>query len=339
MDDTPRSDTPGGSGPRPPRPLAPRYPVRPPRGDDRLRVPSEPAIAPSEPAAPRSAREMAPRSLAERSERASLGRRVVLEEARAQRERPAPPERGGQSRAPAPAGPSMAERASEAVRRHRDVEAPATASIAATDEHLVASSVAVALVSRNHAGQLTDAFATWRRRVDGIDVRWFLLDLGSTDASAAEAEACRARVLVREGGLVEPMAALDLLLRSCDADLVVVADAGAVPGVALDDALAAAKSGVAAVALPAGAPTIVVLRRQAWQAHAFSTADGLAAWAAAAGSADGAAGPSGAGLQRVGVGGVPVPNGFVARALGTVDRRKRTRLRRWLGQVARRLLP
>jgi hypothetical protein len=249
-------------------------------------------------------------SMAERAARAGMARKVVLDEAAVAREadQRAESERLRQERQQAAdeQGPSMAERAADAVRRSREAGGPAQVSRAEVDAGAaVAASVAVVLVTRNHAGRVGDAFAVWRERLDAVDLRWFALDLGSVDATAAEAEAARASLVVHAGGLAAPMQALDALLRTVTADVVVLADAGAVPGAWLPDVIAQVRAGRAVVAAPAGSPMVVAIRRQAWRERPFGAAVDLNGWRALDGDT----------VLRLGSGGVPLPNGFVERAV------------------------
>jgi len=244
--------------------------------------PAAAATPPPETAMPRTAL-----SMAERAARHTLGHRVDAQEAPTPAASVlAPPSASPPARA-APTtddAMTMAERAADAVHRRR--EAAQSGSPAATPvtsprtPDVIAGATAFFVVSRNHAGVLADRLRGWQLLLDAVDVRWGVLDLGSTDSSAAEAESVHATLLTRPGGLVDPLATLQAVLRQTSAEVIVLADAHARPGQDLLAVLQAVRNGRMAAAAPAHAPQVLALSRKAWLAKDFAKSADLRAWAA-----------------------------------------------------------
>jgi hypothetical protein len=170
---------------------------------------------------------------------------------------------------------SMAERAAEAVRRRRDAHGPAQ--IAPPLEPLrvagraQASSTAVVLVTRNHAGIVKDRLRAWQRLLEAIDTRWFVLDLGSTDDSVAEAEAAHVQVLRRPGGLVRALATVDVAVRLAGADVVLIIEAAAEPHPSIIELAGVVRAGHVAAVAPERHPVALAVASQAWLAAARAT--------------------------------------------------------------------
>lgn len=175
---------------------------------------------------------------------------------------------------------SMADRAAEAVHRRREAAGPVQGgapSVASVAPEVLLAGTALVLVTRNHAGLVAERLQAWRALL-GDDLRLWVLDLGSTDASAAEAEAARARLIVRPGGLVAPMATLDAAMRQIQAEVVVFADADARPNSDLAATVQAVKAGPSAAAAPRVRPSVLAVSRKAWNARPFSDHLDIDAW-------------------------------------------------------------
>lgn len=177
--------------------------------------------------------------------------------------------------------PPMVARAADATRRRRQAlggPRPAALPDAAPAPALLLPSTAFVWVSRNHGAQLVERVRAWRSLLDAADVRWWLLDLGSVDESVADAEAQHLKVVTAPGGLVTPMATLTAVLHRVDADVVVLADAEALPDRAVLTAIADVRGGRTVVALPREAPTVLAISREAWRRDGFGAAPDLATW-------------------------------------------------------------
>ena len=201
-------------------------------------------------------------TMAERAARHTLQHRAQeTPEAMPAVERPAAPQPVAEGTV------TMAERAAEAVHRRRDAASPAQTrepiAVAAASE-AVQASCAVFLVSRNHAPRVGPALQAWKQIIDSVDVRWWLLDLGSTDESVAFAEAAHVPVLFRPGGLAQPMASLDAILRAARADIVVLLDADAQPSQQLAGVLTAVRRGARVAAAPARHPVALAIATADW---------------------------------------------------------------------------
>jgi len=201
-------------------------------------------------------------SMAERAARHTLQHRVQAT--------PEPAPDGAQRPAVAPPAAAeavtMAERAADAVHRRREAAAPAQTreAIAGTQTDAIHASCAVFLVSRNHAPRIGAALQTWKQVIDSVDVRWWMLDLGSTDDSVALADAAHVPVLYRPGGLAQPFASLDAAVRAARADIVVVLDADAQPSQQLAAVLPAVRRGAHVAAAPARHPVALAISTANW---------------------------------------------------------------------------
>lgn len=255
-------------------------------------------------------------SMAERAARNSMAHRLDRDDTPAQGLPAVAAAAASEVAAPAaePDGPSMADRAADAVRRRRDAAGGAqVAAVAAVPDsgrspeasYEPAVATAFFLVSRNHAAVVRDRLAAWHERLDRVDLRWWLLDLGSVDESAAEGERAQATVLHRPGGLVKPLQSIEIALRTSEADLVVLADPEATPDVRVNEALTIARRGTPLVIVGAGRTPVVVISRRAWQHRPFDGYVDLEHWAQAAG-----------GVRRLGRVRKPLPHpGLVGQAV------------------------
>jgi hypothetical protein len=161
------------------------------------------------------------------------------------------------------------------VRRRRDAHGPAQ--IAPQVEpvrvpgRVRASSTAVVLVTRNHAGIVKDRLRAWQGLLEAIDTRWFVLDLGSTDESVAEAEAAHVQVLRRPGGLVRALATVDVAVRLAGADVVLIIEAAAEPHPSIIELAGVVRAGHVAAVAPERHPVALAVSSQAWLAAARAT--------------------------------------------------------------------
>lgn len=223
--------------------------------DERLPEPVAPAPPKVEPGP----------SMAERAARHSLVHRV---DDKPQVAAPVAPPIAASVPVPADDDVSMAERAAEAVRRRRDAHGPAQVAPPVEPQRAgsraASSSTAVVLVCRNHARFLVDRVKAWQRLLDAIDTRWLVLDLGSTDDSVDQAEAAHVQVLRRPGGLVTPLATVDVAVRQAGADVVLLIDAAAEPHPAIIELAGVVRAGHAAAVAPERHPIALAVARQAW---------------------------------------------------------------------------
>ncbi len=126
--------------------------------------------------------------------------------------------------------------------------------------------VTVALVSRNHQGLVANALQQWRQVLGGTDVRWALLDLGSTDDSVAEVEDFPGiRLVLRPGGLVEPAATLQAALQQLTGDTLAVVDVQALPDPLLAEMIRQVQGGAALVVAPQQRPAMLAVSRTTWE--------------------------------------------------------------------------
>lgn len=183
--------------------------------------------------------------------------------------------------------PTMADRAADQVRRHRhaDVDQVVAADVAqlAETNSLLLGAQAVVLVSRNHGNGLAQRLQQWKNAVSGVDTRWLLLDLGSTDDSVAQAEALNLKILHRPGGLVDPLATLDWALQQITCELVLVADAQFAPPAQVSLLFTALRAGSTLSLTPSDRPSLAALSRKAWQTKGFIGHRDLQTWAQASG--------------------------------------------------------
>jgi hypothetical protein len=192
-----------------------------------------------------------------------------------------PESRGPAAAAPAPAKDAAAAvpaqperrthedsqaRALEAARHKREPGPAGAASCAPPWETAMASGGAtVALVTRNHAGMLEEKLKAWRTVLPEADLRWAVLDLGSTDATAQKVEEHPGvRLIVRPGGLVEPAATLQALLKGLPGDAVVLVDVEADPDSVVESLLRALKAGAAVAVAPRKHPDFLAISRSQW---------------------------------------------------------------------------
>lgn len=157
-------------------------------------------------------------------------------------------------------------RALEAARHKREPGPAGAASCAPPWETAMASGGAtVALVTRNHAGILEEKLKAWRAALPEPDLRWAVLDLGSTDATAQKVEEHPGvRLIVRPGGLVEPAATLQALLKGLPGDAVVLVDVEADPDSVVESLLRALKAGAALAVAPRKHPDFLAISRAQW---------------------------------------------------------------------------
>ena len=157
-------------------------------------------------------------------------------------------------------------RALEAARHKREPGPAGAASCAPPWETAMASGGAtVALVTRNHAGIIEEKLKAWRTVLAEPDLRWAVLDLGSTDATAQKVEEHPGvRLIVRPGGLVEPAATLQALLKGLPGDAVVLVDVEADPDSVVESLLRALKAGAALAVAPRKHPDFLAISRAQW---------------------------------------------------------------------------
>lgn len=157
-------------------------------------------------------------------------------------------------------------RALEAARHKREPGPTGAASCAPPWETAMASGGAtVALVTRNHAGIIEERLKAWRTVLAEPDLRWAVLDLGSTDATAQKVEEHPGvRLIVRPGGLVEPAATLQALLKGLPGDAVVLVDVEADPDSVVESLLRALKAGAALAVAPRKHPDVLAISRAQW---------------------------------------------------------------------------
>lgn len=157
------------------------------------------------------------------------------------------------------------QRALEVSRHKRDADETPRAPIE-TCAPVGHGGVTVALVSRNHQGLVAKALQQWRQVLGGTDVRWALIDLGSTDDSVAEVEDFPGiRLVLRPGGLVEPAATLQAALQQLTGDTLAVVDVQALPDPLLGDLIRQVQSGSALAVAPQQRPAMLAVSRTAWE--------------------------------------------------------------------------
>lgn len=226
---------------------------------------------------------------------------------------------------PAPSAdvPSMAERAAEAVRKHRDVREPVVAmpSVVEVAEQATATagSLAFVWVTRNHAGVLDARLQAWRALLPSAGVRWLALDLGSTDLTVAGLADHQLRVLHLPGGLTTPLLAIDQAARAAQADVALIVDADAEPHPGVLGLVEAVRAGHVAAVAPERRPVAMAVSTARWlagaQAHDLSVLDRTGRLG---------------GLRRLAAGRQPAGHGVVAQA---VERGRWQRLRTAVGEV------
>lgn len=173
-------------------------------------------------------------------------------------------------------------RALEAA-RHKREPGPAGTAASCTPpwEFAVASGGAsIALVTRNHAGLVQERLKAWRQVLPEPDLRWVVLDLGSTDATAQRVEdVAGVRLIVRPGGLVEPTATLAALLQALPGDAVVLVDVEAEPDSVVEALLRALKAGAGVAVAPRQAPDFMAISRSQWDRGGQPNLAELTRWA------------------------------------------------------------
>lgn len=157
-------------------------------------------------------------------------------------------------------------------RQHKAPQGRAAASTPTAPQHDkgLARSIAVVLVTRNHAAIARQQLQKWRAALPALSVRWHVLDLGSTDHTVASLAAERARITLQPGGRADMMTALDRALPSLDADVALVVDVAAEPIDRIDELVTRVVEG-APLAVPAQRrPGIAAISVPAWKKRRFS---------------------------------------------------------------------
>jgi hypothetical protein len=250
-------------------------------------------------------------------ERAARHRRPTDDDEHAPKVSPAAPPRAGVG------GPSMADRAAEAIRKHRDVREPVVAmpSVVEVAEQATATagSLAFVWVTRNHAGVLDARLQAWRALLPSAGVRWLALDLGSTDLTVAGLADHLLRVLHLPGGLTTPLLAIDQAARAAQADVALIVDADAEPHPGVLGLVEAVRAGHVAAVAPERRPVAMAVATARWlagaQANDLSVLDRTGRLG---------------GLRRLAAGRQPAGHGVVAQA---VERGRWQRLRTAVGEV------
>ncbi len=198
-------------------------------------------------------------------------------------------------------------RALEAARHKREpvaAGAVATPSAPAWEQRGPTGGATVVLVTRNHAHLIENRLRSWRELLPEVDLRWAVLDLGSTDATAQRVEEfAGVRLLVRPGGLVGPAAALTAALKALTGDTLVLVDVEAEPDTVVEALLRAVKAGAAVAVAPRTRADFLAISRASWEAGGQPPLEDLQRWAAVHG-----------GLVRFGgVAGIERPRSLVQR--------------------------
>lgn len=178
-------------------------------------------------------------------------------------------------------------RALDAARHKREPVAPgavATPAAPVWEQRGPTGGATVVLITRNHAALIESRLRAWREVLPEVDLRWAVLDLGSTDATAQRVEEFPGvKLLVRVGGLVEPAAVLAAALKGLTGDAVVLVDVEAEPDSVVEALLRALKAGAAVAVAPRSCPDFVAVSRASWEAGGQPPLDDLPRWAAAHG--------------------------------------------------------
>ena len=190
---------------------------------------------------------------------------------RALRMRSAPPEAAPlQPDRPTPAqvprhAPADSQARTREVMRHRQAE-PETANAIHSASGPPDLGTVLVIACCNHATILQQRLTQWRAEVPDLDVRQCVLDLGSTDDTAAIAEEVpTVRLLHRPGGLADPLRTLAATLRAVTADVVVFVDAAAEPGPAALRCAQAVRHGGALVFAAAENPHVCAISAKLWR--------------------------------------------------------------------------
>lgn len=234
--------------PAPATPRPPPPPIAPPRT---FRGPAEPAAAPRKPlsmaeiAERQRAARLAAREPADRAPAPAPASAPANMQERALRFRPSPTDAEvATPDAPAdetpkphrPVAADSAQRAMDATRHKRGDAEPAGNPAPPTEAFAPppTRSVTVALAARNHAAVIGPTLQNWRAAVNDVDVRFCVVDLGSTDETVAQVQDVAGLALLHcPGGLADPPRVLAVLARGIDADMVVVADGDCQPAAEL----------------------------------------------------------------------------------------------------------
>lgn len=175
-------------------------------------------------------------------------------------------------------------RALDAARHKREPVAAGAApasSVPAWETRGPTGGATVVLVTRNHAHLIENRLRAWREVLPEVDLRWAVLDLGSTDATAQRVEEfAGVRLLVRPGGLVGPAAALTAALKALTGDALVLVDVEAEPDTVVEALLRALKAGAAVAVAPRSRADFLAISRASWEAGGQPPLDDLPRWAA-----------------------------------------------------------
>ena len=140
-------------------------------------------------------------------------------------------------------------------------------------------SLAVVIITRNAEAVIAERIKAWRDEQPGLGTQWLVLDLGSTDGTLAALESLRVQLVSMPGGRVRLLEAMDRAMAANDADVVLFADALALPSSVGDDLVDRANRG-AALAVAGGERTgILTVPRAAWQQGGFAGSFDLLHWA------------------------------------------------------------
>lgn len=175
-------------------------------------------------------------------------------------------------------------RALDAARHKREPVAPGAAPASSApvwEARGPTGGATVVLVTRNHAHLIENRLRAWREALPEVDLRWAVLDLGSTDATAQRAEEfAGVRLLVRPGGLVGPAAALTAALKALTGDALVLVDVEAEPDTVVEALLRALRAGAAVAVAPRSRVDFLAISRASWEAGGQPPLDDLPRWAA-----------------------------------------------------------
>ncbi len=325
---------------RAPPPLQPRYPYAPPGPRAAADVPAaaEPQVLANPVAEPgqRRALSMAEIALRQRTARQvarpaepvyaatavpigatsmqdrALRFRTAVPEPKPAQAAAIPDQGGAHLERPLPA--DSQQRAREVMRhRQTDSDTVGPPQIVATPANL---GTVLVIACRNHATILRQRLSQWRLTLPELDIRHCVLDLGSTDDSAAIAEdVVTIKLLHRPGGLAEPRATLFAVLRQCLADVVVVVDAATEAGPAAQACAQAVRAGAAIAYAPPQAPTVFAISAMQWRKAPPAADQSLGRWAARHG-----------GVVKLSLGAGRVDPSSLVQALVAISARRRDRV-------------
>lgn len=172
-------------------------------------------------------------------------------------------------------------RALEVSRHKRDADEPLRPlqpmDSAPTHAH---GGVVIALVTRNDQARVATALAAWRKKLPEPDLRWAVVDLGSTDDTVATIEDVPGiKVILQPGGLVDPAATVCAALRQITADSLLLIDVRAEPDSVAEALLRALRAGAALAIAPRVHPTLIAVARHAWVRDGERDVRDWSAWA------------------------------------------------------------